>query len=366
MKGKNDINYGHDESEVFRLYDKSSSNTGYQKKSLSFFGNSGVKGSVVFKRIYGYCFATAFESMQIKASLDSITITYPINHRIHNEHFTDLFDGKPPLHFSSAGQNAPNNSFLKLKFTRCGAKKFLFLECNAYEDIYNYDLANLLATFAKQDVKIKNFSQFKEVVLKVRDEEERLNVDALHVNLRHLITHDDFDYDGVSVENLLEAVSSFNINCLKRFEELISHKNEKDRVPACELGQILAKIVLNYKIVPYQQYKAALSRLDSIERNEIYQNDPLIQLSLVDIRKTIATLSTRALNAGRGIEVNEQQLSFILQELFLHEGTKPEERVWFPVGTVERLSQQLEAFFSLYKYTPESLGGTKDDVSCPY
>ena len=108
------------------------------------------------------------------------------------------------------------------------------------------------------------------------------------------------------------------------------------------------------RIVPYPVYKTALSKLATIERNEVYQNDPLIQLSLIDIRKTLETLSTRALNAGRGIEINEQQLGLILQELFLHEGMKPEKGVWFPPGTVEKLSQQIEAFFSLYQYAPES------------
>lgn len=354
MKGINGVNDENDKNSVVRSLLRDSIDTGYRKKSLSFFGNNGINSPAVFKRVYGYCFATEFESMQIKSSLNSITIIYPLNHRIHNGHFTDLFDGKPPLYFSSE-ENWLNNSFLKLKFTRCGDKRFLFLECNAYEDIYDYDLGKLLAIFAKQDIRVKNKSQFKEVALKVTDQSESLNVDSLNVNLRHLATHDDVDYDGVSVKNLLEGMSCFNVNCLKRFEELTCHRSEKDYLQAHELGLILDEMVSNYKAVPYPQYKTALSRLDSIEQNEVYKNDPLIQLSSVDIRKILESLSTRALNAGRGMEIDEQQLNLILQELLLHEGTKPEDGTWFPVGTVARLSQQLEAFFSLYQRTSELL-----------
>ena len=126
MKRVTGVKGDNDEDRAIQLQDKDSSNTSYRKKSLSFFSNNGVKSSPVYKRAYGYCFATAFEAMQIKSSLDSVTITYPMNHSVHDGHFTDLFDEKPPLHFSSEGQKAPNNSFLKLKFTRCGAKKFLF------------------------------------------------------------------------------------------------------------------------------------------------------------------------------------------------------------------------------------------------
>jgi hypothetical protein len=209
----------------------------------------------------------------------------------------------------------------------------------------------------KQDVKTKSFSQFKEVAFKVNDQKKCLNVGALSVDIRHLVTHDDLDYDGVSIKNLLQEVSNFNLNCLKRFEELTYHENGKDYVQAHELGNILDEMVLNYKAVPYQLYKTALNKLGAIERTEVYQNDPLIQLSLTDIRKTIEALSTKALHAGRGIEINEQQLGLILQELFLHEGIKPEKGVWFPVGTVKKLSQQIDAFFSLYQYAPKSSQG---------
>ena len=123
------------------------------------------------------------------------------------------------------------------------------MECAAYGDIYDYDLGDLLAVFAKQNVKIKNFSQFKEATLKVSDGKECLNVDALSVHIRHLVTYDDLDYDGVNIKTLLKEVSDFNVNCLKRFEELTCHKNEKDYIPAHELGNILDEIVLNYKIV---------------------------------------------------------------------------------------------------------------------
>lgn len=329
--------------------------TQYKNSSLSFFATNNLNNQPSFNRVYGYCFANKFESMQIESSLDSISLKFPISHSVHTGHFLDIFDGTSPSHFSSEeNKEAKSNSYLKLKFTRYGDKRFLSLDCGVYADIYEYNLSELLNIFVKSDIKNMDGLVSDELVLRVTDKTECLDVDNLSVKFKQLVTHDDLDHDGVDVKKTLESISAFNRNCLKRFEELTCKRDINNYELSLETGLILNRMIDNYKIGSQEQYKKVLNNLDVIEKTDIFRNDPIIRLSLIDIRSSIDMLKKRVLKLGRGVELNEQQLNFILHELGKHEGNKPENDAWFPLGTRDKVVQHLEAFYSTFQYSSES------------
>ncbi|HEO1387630.1 TPA: type IV secretion protein Dot, partial [Legionella pneumophila] len=48
---------------------------------------------------------------------------------------------------------------------------------------------------------------------------------------------------------------------------------------------------------------------------------------------------------NKGVEIDEHQLHLILKELAKHEGKKFKNNLWFPIGTVDAIRQELEELF---------------------
>lgn len=283
------------------------------------------------------CASSEFQPVQIKSSVDSLTVVFPIVHHRRANHFLDVLDGIPSANFLHKIQNDKQvSSLLQFKFGRDETQLYLRLSCTAYTDSYQYPLNDVLATFVKTKINPESNASVLRVLVR------QLQVPAGSV--QYLCTEDDLDYDGVDVKHLLEGITVFNLNCLNRFAELTDRREDNLYEKAICLGKLLEEMLVNYKSLSEEQYRQALEYLQDIEASEIYRNDPLIALSRAYIKDTVTHLSKRAMYSGRGVAIDRSQLEGVLQALVLHEGQTPEHGIWFPHGSVEQLKRELEPF----------------------
>lgn len=150
----------------------------------------------------------------------------------------------------------------------------------------------------------------------------------------------------------MQDVHDFNLNCLRRFEELTYGRDHSAYRNSQALGRILHKIVTAYQEVTVNEYDIALNRLKIVFQDHVFQNDPQICLSLTHIVNALVVLSQKKELNNKGMEIDEHQLHLILKELAKHEGKKFKNNLWFPIGTVEAISQEVEELFVLKQTTP--------------
>lgn len=316
-----------------------------------FFGTTSQKNTETLKGQFFISAFSQFQPMQVKSSMGVLTIRFPITHSTPKDHSLDMVDGITPANFfHGVDKGKLINSYLQFKFTRDGDKWFLLFECCSYPEIYDYQLNELLSTFVQKMPHPNKPSDSNEECFRVSDTKKYVSIGHFRVPIRTLITYDDLDFDGVNVRKELEAIKGFNLNCLKRLEELTYKREEVVHDNAKVLGYLLDDMVNNYKAVSSYHYGDALNKLDVIEQSETYQNDPLIFFSLTPVRGALELLSQRAMVSGRGVEIDEQHVNNLLQELVKHEGIKPGNDIWLPEGSVGLLKKELDSFLTFYKH----------------
>lgn len=304
-----------------------------------------------YAHAYGQCFANEFRVAQITPELNTLTLSFPISHQVHKGHFFDKFTKKTPSFFSS---NKQLESYLQLKFTLEGDHLFLAVESGSFINMYNYHLEHLLSIFAKNDESL--LSSFALDQDKTIDGSRYFLTANRSIQYRYLKTLDDSGIKEIKINELISCIADYNLNCLKRFEELTCQREVEAYNSSKTLGLILNNIVDNFRSVLISDYKNALSLLDELEHNETYQNDPQIQLSMPKIKMSLEHLAKGAWMSGKGIEINMTQLDLVLKELEHHEGNKPDHGIWFPKGTVDECSYQLREFISCYYNVLDAAG----------
>ncbi|KTD43279.1 hypothetical protein [Legionella quateirensis] len=301
--------------------------------------------SISLKKAYGFCFQNYFQPTLVKTTSDSLTIYFAVCHRIHHQLLlSQLKRHIPGIHSSIDSAEFPVYSYFQLKFTTHDSRIFLHMECYAFVDLYDYNFKHLLDLLADFDCREECSDGLDGSSIGIT--EQMVVPDTMHsaVKVRQFTTD-----KGVFVKPLLSSIQDYVMNCLKRFEELSLNRDMDAYHIAINLGQILERIEKNYLTVTFDDYTKALSLLSTLETNDIYQMDPQIWLSMPKIRDALELLKVKALIGDRGIELDVNKLGLLMQELILHEGARPKPDIWFPLGTVDHLSQQLEDFYPNYK-----------------
>ena len=308
------------------------------------------KDSISFKDAYGFCFKNFFQPNQNKTTANSLTVFYAVTHSIHHEGISNQLKRHIPGHHSFIDLSEfPVYSYLQLKFTNFDSRIYLHLECSAFSDLFDYDLKKFLQLLAEFDKRDKHSDHLDSSPVGIKEQEFLPNGMHSEVRVRQLTTD-----HGVFVKPLLNTIQSYMMNCLNRFKEISINREIDAYNTALSLGDILARIEANYLTVTFADYRKAADLLETLERNDTYQMDPQIWLSMTSIRLAIELLGAKALTGDKGIELNAEQLDILMQELKLHEGTKPKSDIWFPLGTVDKLSQQLEDFYPGYNNSATS------------
>lgn len=298
-----------------------------------------LNNSSVSKKVHGWSFRSRFGSLQIEKSPDCFTVICPVTHRLRNNSCLNLFKkDQPPEHFLNEV-----SSHLRLRFTREEEKKwFLSVSCQAYPDIFNYDLNPVVSLLLKVTSEFKNLMRYPDC--SVVDNTEPLP-DTHNFNLRQVVIFS--EENTLELQKVLRVVSDFNVNCLKRFEEL-TYRREMDAYKnSQELGCILHQVVTDPCSLSLAEYRAALVRLKMVEQNETFQNDPQIRLSLTHVKDALIYLSAIAQERIKGVQLDEEHIHRFFDELSAHEGNKPGKDIWFPHGTVARIKMDLTDNFSL-------------------
>ncbi|RUR15189.1 hypothetical protein ELY21_14980 [Legionella sp. km535] len=309
------------------------------------------KDSISLKNAYGFCFNNFFQSNLIQTAAGSLTVIFAVRHDIHHQSLSNqLKSYLPGIHSLIDPAEFPVSSYFKIKLTAYDSRLFLHMECCAFVDLYHYDLINLLDLL--NDHKNGEGSSDAQDKKPVEIIEQIVVPNTMHsaVKVRHIKTD-----KGIFITPLLNTIQSYALNCLNRFEELSINREAEAFQTARDLGVILKRIEKNYLSVTFDEYEMALTLLKTLEGNETYQMDPHIWLSMTKIRDALERLKDKALFVDKGMEVSQHQLDILMQELKLHEGVKPKSDIWFPLGTVDNLIQQLEVFYPDYTVSSTSL-----------
>ncbi|CZH93439.1 TPA: type IV secretion protein Dot [Legionella pneumophila subsp. pneumophila] len=275
-----------------------------------------------------------FQPMVSKRDVNSISITLPIKHNVHRNHDGNLPGDSISVVDSSNQQD--HISYLQLCFTHEEGKWYLFLKCLTTLDVFNYDFAPLLKILHKPDIRTYPMSLGCPGVI---DRTELVNMDRT-IYVRQFIIHGPDDE-----AKILQDIHDFNMNCLRRFEELTYGRDNSAYRNSQALGRILHKIITAYQEVTVNEYDIALNRLKIVFQDQVFQNDPQICLSLTHIVNALIVLSQKKELNNKGVEIDEHQLHLILKELAKHEGKKFKNNLWFPIGTVDAIRQELEELF---------------------
>ncbi|HAT2066013.1 TPA: type IV secretion protein Dot [Legionella pneumophila] len=275
-----------------------------------------------------------FQPILSKRDINSISITLPIKHNVYRNH-----DGNLPGDSTSAVDSSNQQdhiSYLQICFTHEEGKWYLFLKSFTTLDVFNYDFAPLLKILHKPDIRTYPMSFGCPGVI---DRTELIDMDR-KTYARQFIIHGPDDE-----AKILQDIHDFNLNCLRRFEELTYGRDNSAYRNSQALGRILHKIVTAYQDVTANEYEIALNRLKIVFQDQVFQNDPQICLSLTHIVNALIVLSQKKELNNKGVEIDEHQLHLILKELAKHEGKKFKNNLWFPIGTVDAIRQEIEELF---------------------
>lgn len=314
-------------------------NSSYRSNSQPSFGLFQTNDRIVLDEAYINCVDSEFQPMEVEKEVNSITITLPIKHSVYRNHGDSLLGEQAlAVNLSEQQRDTSSYSYLQLKFTHEGEKCYLFLKCFTYLGVCNYDFGPLLAILHKPDTKTYPMGLGCQGVI---DKAELIDV-IEKIYVRRFIIHGPDDE-----AKILQDIQDFNQNCLRRFEELTYHRDNEAYDNSQELGRLLHKIVMNHQEITIIEYEKALNRLKVVLEDEVFQNDPQICLSLTHIVNALLTLSQKKELHNKGVEIDEYQMQLIAKELAKHEGKKPKNNLWFSIGTVEAINQELEDFFAL-------------------
>ncbi|HAT8179843.1 TPA: type IV secretion protein Dot, partial [Legionella pneumophila] len=237
-----------------------------------------------------------FQPMKLEKDVNSITITLPIKHSACQNHDSNL-SGESTLTVESS-----NHSYIQLRFTYEEGKWYLFLKCFASLDVCDYDLRPLLEILHKPDVRTYPMGFGYPGII---DRIELIDL-ARKIYVRKFIIHGSDDE-----AKILQDIHDFNLNCLRRFEELTYGRDNSAYRNSQALGRILHKIVTAYQDVTANEYEIALNRLKIVFQDQVFQNDPQICLSLTHIVNALIVLSQKKKLNNKGIEIDEHQLHLI-------------------------------------------------------
>ncbi|HEO1387714.1 TPA: type IV secretion protein Dot, partial [Legionella pneumophila] len=204
-----------------------------------------------------------FQPMVSKRDVNSISITLPIKHNVHRNHDGNLPGDSISVVDSSNQQD--HISYLQLCFTHEEGKWYLFLKCLTTLDVFNYDFAPLLKILHKPDIRTYPMSLGCPGVI---DRTELVNMDRT-IYVRQFIIHGPDDE-----AKILQDIHDFNMNCLRRFEELTYGRDNSAYRNSQALGRILHKIITAYQEVTVNEYDIALNRLKIVFQDQVFQNDP--------------------------------------------------------------------------------------------
>ncbi|HAT1882067.1 TPA: type IV secretion protein Dot [Legionella pneumophila] len=282
-----------------------------------------------------------FQPMILNRDINSVRIRLPIKHSVYRSHDNSDLSSDSTLIIDSSNLQ-DHISYLQLCFTHEEGKWYLFLKCFTALGVFNYDFAPLLEILHKPDIRTYPMSFGYPGVI---DRTELIDMDR-KTYARQFIIHGPDDE-----AKILQDVHDFNLNCLRRFEELTYGRDNSAYRNSQSLGRILHKIVTAYQEVTVNEYDIALNRLKIVFQDQVFQNDPQICLSLTHIVNALIVLSQKKELTNKGMEIDEHQLHLILKELAKHEGKKFKNNLWFPIGTVEAISQEVEELFVLKQTT---------------
>ncbi|HHL3491318.1 TPA: type IV secretion protein Dot [Legionella pneumophila] len=282
-----------------------------------------------------------FQPMILKRDINSAQIRLPIKHSVYRNHDNSDLSSDSTLIIDSSNLQ-DHISYLQLCFTHEEGKWYLFLKCFTVLGFFNYDFAPLLEILHKPDIRTYPMSFGYPGVI---DRTELIDMDR-KIYARRFIIHGPDDE-----AKILQDVHDFNLNCLGRFEELTYGRDNSAYRNSQALGRILHKIVTAYQEVTVNEYDIALNRLKIVFQDQVFQNDPQICLSLTHIVNALIVLSQKRELNNKGMEIDEHQLPLILKELAKHEGKKFKNNLWFPIGTVEAIRQEVEELFVLKQTT---------------
>ncbi|HEN4770517.1 TPA: type IV secretion protein Dot [Legionella pneumophila] len=276
-----------------------------------------------------------FQPMILKRDINSAQIRLPIKHSVYRNHDNSDLSSDSTLIIDSSNLQ-DHISYLQLCFTHEEGKWYLFLKCFTVLGFFNYDFAPLLEILHKPDIRTYPMSFGYPGVI---DRTELIDMDRKTYARRFIIHGPDDE------AKILQDVHDFNLNCLGRFEELTYGRDNSAYRNSQALGRILHKIVTAYQEVTVNEYDIALNRLKIVFQDQVFQNDPQICLSLTHIVNALIVLSQKKELNNKGVEIDEHQLHLILKELAKHEGKKFKNNLWFPIGTVDAIRQELEELF---------------------
>lgn len=238
--------------------------------------------------------------MVSKRDVNSISITLPIKHNVHRNHNSNLPVDSISVVDSSNQQD--HISYLHICFTHEEGKWYLFLKCFTTPDVFNYDFAPLLKILHKPDIRTYPMSFGYPGVI---DRTELIDKDR-KIYARQFIIHGPNDE-----AKILQDVHDFNLNCLRRFEELTYGRDNSAYRNSQALGRILHKIVTAYQEVTVNEYDIALNRLKIVFQDQVFQNDPQICLSLTHIVNALIVLSQKRNLITRELKwMNTNYISF--------------------------------------------------------
>lgn len=309
------------------------------------------KDSVSLKNAYGFCFKNFFQSNLIQTAAGSLTAFFAVRHDIHHQSLSNQLKSYiSGIHSLIDPAEFPVSSYIKLKFTAYDSRIFLHMESCAFIDLYHYDLKRLFDLLIDHINGEGSSDAHDKKPVEIMEQIVVPNTMHSAVKVRHIKTD-----KSIFIPPLLDTIQSYALNCLNRFEELSINREAEAFQTARALGVILKRIEKNYLSVTFDEYEMALNLLKTLEGNETYQMDPHIWLSMTKIRDALERLKDKALFVDKGMEVSQHQLDILMQELKLHEGVKPKSNIWFPLGTVDNLIQQLEVFYPDYTVSSTSL-----------
>lgn len=305
--------------------DEAGSGADSEPRHISFFFNGVTDILSAQKNAYDCSFLVQFGKRESHVSEGEFTVNFPIRFQ--------RCKGVSPFPEEYAEQTV--HSFLNLKFTLEGTKLFCRLKCNTATELKDYYLRDLVAILFPH-------SSQASLAYSVTDSHDLLCEKTEPVHIRSVVTHENVDVNVV--EASIKIIKDYRLHCLRRFEELTAQRESIAYHRSLQLGDILNRIAEDYHLVKDADYKKAFIALSAIEMNETYQNDPQIFMSLNGIREALTFFRHHSKMARKGVEIDLDQLKLIMNELESHEGNRPKDNVWFPLGTVISLSLQMEEF----------------------
>ncbi|KTD82404.1 hypothetical protein [Legionella waltersii] len=275
-----------------------------------------------------------FLPKRVESSENQVSITFPL---LIQQRDKSIKKQRKLTLFPESIQYSQYSAFLQLIYTREDDRAYFYLKCQSIINVFNYDLSKLLAIL-NDSITASKGQVINQV--EVIDEESKASA-------RKTVVHGPRDLD-----KLLKDVFDFNINCLKRFEELVEHQDKEAYENSKALGLLLDKIFSDYKRVDIKEYQSAFARVLKVLEHEDFKYDPQIALSITPIRQALGILSESKNCRNQGVQVTARQIELVLEELRKHEDKTPGANSWLSPGSVDEFFTLIDDLSSTYLDNP--------------